>query len=133
MSEQTATELERETQRFLELMDAMDLRGLAAMFTDDGQGVDELSRNWRRGRAALDAYFAELEGTVTDVRSQLSDLQATAWGDAALVTFVLNQTYKMNAQEQSISAPTSMVFRREDGGWKLAMVHSVPVPDQTSS
>jgi ketosteroid isomerase-like protein len=130
MSEQTVTALEQETRRVLELLDAMDLSGLAEMFTDDAQGVDEISRSWTRGRAALDAYFARLEGTVADVRSQLSDLHATMWGDVGLVTFVLDQTYKMNGQEQRLSAPTSIVFRRQGDDWKLAMVHSVPIPEQ---
>ncbi|MGH2914356.1 MAG: nuclear transport factor 2 family protein [Solirubrobacteraceae bacterium] len=129
MTEQAmATELEREVRRVLALLDAMDLRGLAARFTDDAQGVDEISRRWTRGRVALDAYFAQLEGTVTDVRSQLSDLHATTWDDVGLVTFVLDQTYKSEGQQQRITAPASMVLRREDDDWKVALLHAVPIP-----
>lgn len=130
MTDEQTAELEKQVRRVLELVDSMDLRGLAAMFTDDAQGVDEVSRSWTRGRAALDAYFRQLEGAVADVRSQLSDLRATSWGDVGLVTFVLGQTYKMDGQEQRISAPTSMVFRRQGDDWKVAMIHSVPIPDQ---
>jgi ketosteroid isomerase-like protein len=107
------------------------MSGLAAMFTDDAQGVDEISRGWTRGRAALEAYRARLEGTVTDVRSRLSDLHATTWADTGLVTFVLDQTYSMNGQEQRLSAPTSLLFHRQDDGWKVALIHSVPLPDPT--
>ena len=131
MSEQTAAALEQETRHFLELLDSLDMSGLAAMFTDDAQGVDEISRGWRRGRAALEAYLAQLEGTVTDVRSRLTDFHATTWADIGLVTFVLDQTYNMNGQEQSLSAPTSLLFHRQDGGWKVALVHSVPISDPT--
>ena len=62
MSEQMAAALERETRHFLELLDSLDMSGLAAIFTDDAQGVDEISRGWMRGRAALEAYLAQLEG-----------------------------------------------------------------------
>lgn len=131
MSEQTAAALERETRHLLERLDSLDMDGLAAMFTDDAQGVDEISRGWTRGRAALEAYLAHLQGTVTDVRSRLSDFQAITWADTGLVTFVLDQTYSMNGQEQRLSAPTSLVFHRQEDGWKVALIHSVPIPDLT--
>jgi ketosteroid isomerase-like protein len=129
MSEQVAAALERETRHFLELLDSLDMSGLAAMFTDDAQGVDEISRGWTRGRAALEAYLAQLEGTVANVRSQLSDFHATTWADTGLVTFVLDQTYSINEQVQRLSAPTSLLFLRQDDGWKVALIHSVPIPD----
>jgi ketosteroid isomerase-like protein len=131
MSEQMAAALERETRHFLELLDSLDMSGLAAMLTDDAQGVDEISRGWTRGRAALEAYLAQVEGTVTNVRSQLSDFHATAWADTGLVTFVLDQAYNMNGQEKRLSAPTSLLFHRHDDGWKVALIHSVPIPDPT--
>jgi ketosteroid isomerase-like protein len=129
VSADAATSLEREVHRIFELLDDMNLRGLSAKLTDDAQGVDEISRGWMRGRAALDAYFAQLEGTVSEPKSQVSDLRAVAWGEVGLVTFVLNQSYKMNGEEQRISAPTSMVFHRDDGDWKIAMLHTVPLPE----
>ena len=131
MSEQTAAALEQETRHFLELLDSLDMGGLAAMFTDDAQGVDEISRGWTRGRAALEAYLAQLEGTVTDVRSRLTDFHAITWGDIGLVTFVLDQTYSMNEQEQRLSAPTSLLFHRQGDSWKVALIHSVPIGDPT--
>jgi ketosteroid isomerase-like protein len=131
MNDQMAAALEQETRHFLELLDSLDMSGLAAMFTDDAQGVDEISRGWTRGRAALEAYLVQLEGTVTNVRSQLSDFHATIWADTGLVTFVLDQTYNINEQEQRLSAPTSLLFLRQDDVWKVALIHSVPIPDPT--
>ncbi|MGH8268488.1 MAG: YybH family protein [Steroidobacteraceae bacterium] len=128
MTDQLTVELGPEVKRVLELLDTMDVGGLAALFTEDAQAVDEISGGWTRGRAALDTYFERLEGTVTDVRSELSDLHTTTWGQVGLATFVLDQTYKMNGQEQSLSAPTSIVFRRQEDAWKVALVHSVPIP-----
>jgi ketosteroid isomerase-like protein len=90
MPEETATALEQETRRVFELLDALDVDGLGAMLTDDVQGVDEITRGWTRGRAALAAYFAQLKDVVSDPRSQLTDLRAAVWGDVGLVTFVLD-------------------------------------------
>ena len=128
MSEQTATSLEQEAHRVFELVDALDVDGLGAILTDDAQGVDEISRRWMRGRAALEAYFGQLKDTVSDARSQLSDLHAIAWEEVGLVTCVLDQTYKITGQDERISAPTSMIFRRQDGSWKLALIHTVGIP-----
>jgi ketosteroid isomerase-like protein len=129
VSDDTATTLEQEVHRLFELLDSMDIRGISAMLTDDAQGIDEISRRWMRGKAALDAYFAQLEGTVSEPKSQVSDLHATSWGEVGLVTFVLDQTYKMNGEEHRISAPTSIVFNRDNSGWKVAMIHTVPLPE----
>ena len=129
MSADTATTLEQEVHQLFELLDSMDIRGISAMLIDDAQGIDEISRRWMRGKDALDAYFAQLEGTVSAPKSQVSDLHATAWGEVGLVTFVLDQTYKMDGEEHRISAPTSIVFNRGNGGWKVAMIHTVPLPD----
>ena len=129
MSADTTTTLEQEVHRLFELLDSMDIRGISAMLTDDAQGIDEISRRWMRGRAALDAYFAQLEDTVSEPKSQVSDLHATAWGEVGLVTFVLDQTYNMDGEEHRISAPTSIVFKRGNGGWKVAMIHTVPLPE----
>lgn len=129
MSADTATTLEQEVYRLFKLLDSMDIRGLSAMLTDDAQGIDEISRRWMRGKAALDDYFSQLEGTVSEPKSQVSDLHAVAWGEVGLVTFVLDQTYKMKGEEHRISAPTSIVFNRDNGGWKVAMIHTVPLPE----
>jgi ketosteroid isomerase-like protein len=113
----------------LELLDALDTKTLGTMLTDDAQSVDEITRGWTRGRAAIERYLSQLEASASDVHSQMSDVQETVWGDVGLVTFVLDQTYKMGGQEQSISAPTSILFRRDNGGWKVVLIHTVPIPE----
>jgi ketosteroid isomerase-like protein len=133
MSQQTVAALEQETRRLLEHLDAMDLAGLSAMITDDAQSIDEISRNWRRGRAALESYLSQLEGAVTDVRSQISDLHAISWDDTGLVTFVLDQTYQTHGEQETISAPTSLLFRRQRDAWKVALIHSVPLLEQAET
>ncbi len=133
MSEQTAVELEQETRRLLTHLDAMDVAGISAMVTDEAQGIDEITRSWTRGRAALETYLAELADTVQDVRSQITDLHVTSWDETGLVTFVLQQTYRMDGADQSLSAPTSLVFRRGGDAWKVALIHSVPLPEPPSA
>jgi ketosteroid isomerase-like protein len=49
------------------------------------------------------------------------------WGDTALVTLVLDQTYTLGGERRSLHAPSSVVLRREDGAWRIALVHSVPL------
>lgn len=130
MSEQTAASLEQEAHRVFELVDALDLDGLGAMLTDDAQGVDQISRRWMRGRAALEAYFAQLKDMGFDSQSQLTDFRATTWDEVGLVTGVLDRTFKITDQHERSSAPASMIFRYQDGSWKLALIHTVPIPHQ---
>jgi hypothetical protein len=91
------------------------------------RAVDEITRGWTRGRAAIETYMAKLEATVSDVHSRASDLHATAWEGTGLVTFLLHQTYTVNSDEQSLQAPTSLLFRRSGDEWKVALIHTVPL------
>jgi ketosteroid isomerase-like protein len=126
VAEDTGT-LAQETHRLFQLLDALDISGLTGLLADDAQAVDELTSSWMRGREALQAHFARLPEMVADVRSQVSDLSATVWGDVGLVTLQLDQTYTVNGEVQKISAPTSLLYRRQGETWKLALVHSVPI------
>ena len=123
------TSLQQRVDRLLGLLDAMDVDSLMAMVSDDVQSVDEISRGWSRGREAVESYLSQLKGSVSDVRSRMSDRHEVVWGDVGLVTFVLDQTYTMDGQQQSISAPTSILFRREQADWKIALIHTVPIPE----
>jgi ketosteroid isomerase-like protein len=125
--------LEEQAQRMFELVDSMDTTAMAALITDDAQGVDEISRGWMRGRASLESYFAEMDGMVQEVRSEVRDVNAIEWGDAGVVTCVLDQVYTLDGREQRITAPTSMTFRREGDEWKIALLHSVPLPEQPAA
>jgi len=108
----------------------MEFSELGAMLTDDAQSVDEISRGWRRGRDSIAAYMSELKDTVSDVHSRMSDPQEAVWGDVGLVTFVLEQSYTMDGQKQTLEAPTSILFRRQDGDWRIGLIHTVPLPEQ---
>lgn len=122
--------LEQEVRALLERLDAMDIESLGSMLTEDAQSVDEITRGWTRGRAAVEAYLSQLKNTVSDVHSEMKDPHESDWGTVGLVTFVLEQTYTMDGQQQNISAPTSILFRRENDDWKIALIHTVPIPEE---
>ena len=111
-------------------LDAVDTGRLRSYLADDSQSVDELSGGWLRGRDAVEAYFDRLKDSVSDVHSRLGSVQSTEWGDTAIFTCELEQTYRLEGQEQRLRAPTTIVGRRENGDWKIVLVHSVPLPEQ---
>ena len=45
------------------------------------------------------------------------------------MTCWLEQNDVLDGQVQHVSAPTSMMFRREDGTWKAVLIHSIPLPE----
>lgn len=106
-----------------------DLAAAAALTTDDSQGVDEISRRWMRGRESLEEYFRELEPNISDISSEMSDVQEKVYGDTGIVTFWLEQDYTLGGQPQHVSAPSTVVLRREDGRWRIALFHSIPLTD----
>src|SRR5881227_668661 len=120
MAQQTFTSLERQAHRLFELIDAMDVPGMTAMMTEDVQGVDEVSRGWLRGHAAVEDYFERMRDQIQALHSELREVTASRWADAGIVTCVLEQTYMLAGRHQRITAPTSLTFRRDDGEWKVA-------------
>jgi uncharacterized protein (TIGR02246 family) len=111
-------------------LDEVDVDTVEALFGADPQGVDELSGGWRRGRAALHEYLATVKSSgMADLRSTVSDLRLDDWGETAIATFVVDQTYSIDGDVRQIHAPTTIVLRREDGAWRIALVHSVPLAE----
>jgi uncharacterized protein (TIGR02246 family) len=123
-------QLEQVVTDFLAALDSLDVDALLQGMTDDAQGVDELSRRWIRGRADLDAYLRELASSVSSVRTEATDVSESVLGDVGVVTCWFDQIYVLEGEERRVSAPTTLVFRREDGDWKLSLFHSVPLPEQ---
>jgi ketosteroid isomerase-like protein len=125
------TELESAARELFAALDRKDFGRIVRMSTDDVQGVDEISRGWLRGRSAMETYLKSLGEQVSNVRSTLNELKAVEVGDVGIVTLVLEQEYDMDGQRASIRAPTSLVFRREDGSWHVALLHSVPLAEES--
>lgn len=129
MPEGAAGSLEEKVEQILERLDALDIDALGAMLSDDAQSIDEITRGWTRGRAAVEGYLSGLKDAISEASTRMSDAQETVWGDVGLVTFVMDQTYTMDGQQHAISAPTSILFRRDGGDWKVCLIHSVPLPE----
>jgi len=125
-----AGELTGAAKEFLAALDAKDLDRLLRGATDDAQGVDELSRRWIRGKNELEGYLRQLLDAVSDVQTELRYPEEQVWGDAGLVTCWIEQDYTMDGKQQHVSAPTTIVFRREGGEWKAALFHSIPLPEE---
>jgi hypothetical protein len=47
------------------------------------------------------------------------------------VTLALDQEYDMGGQRTSIHAPTSIVVRRLDGDWRMVLLHSVRLAEES--
>jgi ketosteroid isomerase-like protein len=80
-----------------------------------------------RGRNELEAHFGQIIERVSDVQTTLRDVTEHVWGDTGLVTCWFEQRYTLDGAEQEISAPTTMIFRRTSGQWKIALFHSIPL------
>jgi ketosteroid isomerase-like protein len=127
-----AAELESAVRRLFASFDKVDLEALKTQLASDGQGVDELSRRWMRDEETILAYFRQLEGALSSVHSELSDLHAVSYGETGVVTLWLEQDYTLDGKAQHVSAPTTVMFRRDAGEWRAVLVHSIPLPDEES-
>ncbi|MDX6407067.1 MAG: hypothetical protein QOE13_138 [Gaiellaceae bacterium] len=128
-----AGELEGVANEFIQALDARDPERLVSKIDDDAQSVDENSRRWLRGRDELEGYIRQMIGVVTDVHSTLRDVAEQVWEDTGVLTCWFEQHYTLAGKEQQISAPTTIIFRRTNGEWKLALFHSIPLADHDVS
>ena len=110
------------------LLDAKDEAGLRALWADDAQATDEITRGWLRGQEALDAYMRDNLPRMTDIHSTVEDADVRQWGDMEVETFVLRQSYVFEGTSCTIEAPSTMIWRREGDSWKVALMHSIPLP-----
>ena len=125
-----AGELEPIVRDVLAKFDNLDLTGITDLAASDVQGIDEISRHWMRTAGEISTYFDNLKPMLSDVRSEVSDVREVVWGDAGIVTCWLEQSYAIDGEHTHVSAPTTMVFRREDGAWRIALIHSIPLPSE---
>lgn len=96
---------------------------------DDGvQGVDEISRRWLRGADELADYLGGLMTKVEDVDTDLGDVRESIFGETGVLTCWLEQDYTLEGTRQHVSAPTTILFRRREDSWKMALFHSIPLP-----
>lgn len=124
-----AGKLEKVVQGMFDALSGRDPEGMLQSASEEMQGVDEISRQWMRGKEAVSQYIHGLVTQVEDVESEMKNVHEVLWGDIGLVTFWLEQDYTVDGDRHHISAPSSAVLRREDDEWKVVMFQSIPLPD----
>ena len=127
-----AGELEAVTREMFDALDRSDAEAMIGLGASEMQSVDEISRRWLRGLDEVGGYVRQLTGMVQGVHSTVSEIHETLWGDTGTVTCWLDQGYLMQGVPQHISAPTTLVFRKEGDDWKVALFHSVPLPTESA-
>jgi len=125
-------DLETVVRGMIAAYEKLDGDAILSMSGSDIQAVDEISRKWMRGTAALKEYFNALPGELSDVSTALSDFSETVYGDTGVVTFWIEQDYSFDGEEQHISAPTTAVFHKEGGTWRAVLFHSIPLPAESN-
>jgi len=123
-----ANKLESAMKEMFDTLGRDDPEELIGHFSSEPQGIDELSREWMRGRDAMAAYIRGMLSQVKDVKSEIRDFHEVIVGDIGLATFWLEQEYTLGGEKHQVSAPSSAVLRLEDGEWKIVLFHSIPLP-----
>ncbi len=108
--------------------DAKDVGYLRSIVADDIVFVDEIARDWLRGRDAFETYLRENLPRVEDMHSVVEGHELHRWGDVEIETFMLRQHYVFDGVAYDIEAPTTEVWRLDGDAWRLALIHSIPLP-----
>jgi ketosteroid isomerase-like protein len=122
-------ELEAVVREFLAALDAQDVERMMQSTTFDVQAIDEISRRWLRGRSEVEGYLRGLAESVSEIRTDVKEVEEHLWRDAGLVTCWIDQEYTLDGERQHVSAPTTIVLRWEADEWKVVLLHSVPLPE----
>jgi len=112
---------------FFAAVDRLDAEGVVGFMAEDAAAVDELTKGWARGRAAIAAVWMPVLESMTSVSSQVDELVVHELGVSVMVTCRLRQTYRIDGVETRIDAPTTFVLRPGNEGWQIVLFHSVPV------
>lgn len=111
---------------FLRLIDAKDETAIVRLLAEDAQLVDETTRRWVRGREAIGATLRDQLSRIADMQSSATDVHVERWGDVEVETFILHQVYDLDDAPCYETSPTTLVWRRIDRTWRLAIIDAVP-------
>ena len=121
--------LESFVKKFFATLDRRDFDTLLLTVDRDAEGIDEITRKWLRGKRAFVEYVKRIGPEMKNIKSTLRDLHTRQVGGAGIATFFLHQSYTLSGRRQKLKAPTTMVFVRRAGDWKLSLFHSTPLAD----
>jgi len=128
-----AGDLEAIVRNLFAALDQRNFTAIQGMFGDDAQAIDEVSRRWLRNPDEIRATIRQFEASIHNIHSDLRDVHEKSLGDTGLVTCWLEQDYTLEGQRQHVSAPTSVVLRRDAGTWQIVLLHSIPLSEVSSS
>ncbi|MEW1639431.1 nuclear transport factor 2 family protein [Streptomyces sp. NPDC093801] len=81
---------------------------------------------WRNavGRQEVDALFSALEASFSDCTSYVFELQAyDVVGDMAYTAGLEHTSVSVDGEPRTYTLRATQVYRREDGGWRVAHRH----------
>jgi ketosteroid isomerase-like protein len=119
-----ATPVERDARQFWAHFDAKDHRALVAMMTKDALETDDLANRWLCGRAAIEEHFAGMGERYHDSHTVLEDVQVSETADTAVLTCVVHYQMRWDGQPGVWRWPTTMIFVRQAGEWRIALLHT---------
>ena len=125
-------ELQTALVEFFAAFERGDGDALAASIASDAQGVDEISRRWIRGTDEVRTYVRGLVSMVAGLKTTIRDGSERISGDNGLLTCWMEQDYLLEGAMHHVSAPTTVLFRRESAEWKMSLFHSIPLPPDGS-
>lgn len=117
-------------ERLFQALDRNDPEAILEEMGADIAMVDEISRRWLRGREPVSAQLRAVVPVTTGLSSAVKDLHTQPLGNAAVVvTGWLDQSYTLDGQTQTISAPLSACLESRDGRWLVVSLHAIPLPE----
>jgi ketosteroid isomerase-like protein len=122
--------LQKATETFFEFTERKDAEALIASFNDDAQGIDEITRQWIRGKDKFADYLRRILNQIDGIKTRLDDVHESVHGDFGLMTCWIEQDYTLNGVATHVTAPTTVAFERRDGAWKISLFHSLPLPPE---
>jgi len=112
-------------------LDRRDADAILALMSPHIVMVDEISRRWLRGKDAVAGQIKAVLSAADSVQSRLSDLQIQPLEpQAVLVTAWLDQTYILNGDEQTITAPLSACLQADGDTWLVSSLHAIPLMEE---
>lgn len=122
-----SVELENIVTQMFQSLDDLDAPNVVKWFAHDIQMVEEISGKWTRGKNHAEKAFTDSLQVVSDIHSKISEFYTVMTDETALLTCLLTQTYIYQGNPVSLVAPTTVAFRRENGEWKIILLHSLPL------
>jgi hypothetical protein len=72
----------------------------------------------------------KVASSVDTLRTELTQVAESIWGEVGVLTCNLEQTYTAEGREGHSGGPATVVCHRKGGEWKLALFHVVALAEE---